>query len=271
MMKNPLLLIVLLTSTFSSLFLFNSCRIEKRLYRNGFHIEWRQQSKNLETAESSHTYTPEDTQADSKVRNYETDTDVKSSNNSDELWLTASVEKDEEVFQDSPSVAFFSTSANPSVNGAAQSPDVLSSDEDSNLDCDEIIKHDGDVIAAIVDEVGVSTISYRMCNNPEGAKHVISKSDVFMIKYADGTTEKISIANNSGTSTGGSGKSQLVALILVLFIGLLGIHRFYLGYPGAGIIQLLTAGACGIWTLIDLILIITGDLKPKNGEYGKRL
>jgi hypothetical protein len=30
-------------------------------------------------------------------------------------------------------------------------------------------------------------------------------------------------------------------------------------------------GGCGIWTLVDLILIITGDLKPKNGEYSKKL
>ncbi len=65
------------------------------------------------------------------------------------------------------------------------------------------------------------------------------------------------------------GKSQLVALILCALVGTLGIHRFYLGYTGIGIIQLLTLGVCGIWTLIDLIMIITGDLKPKNGEYAK--
>jgi TM2 domain-containing membrane protein YozV len=65
-------------------------------------------------------------------------------------------------------------------------------------------------------------------------------------------------------------KSQLVALLLCFFFGVLGIHRFYLGYIGIGLIQLFTAGGCGIWALIDLILIITGDLKPKNGEYGSK-
>lgn len=70
---------------------------------------------------------------------------------------------------------------------------------------------------------------------------------------------------------GGSGKSQLVALLLCLLVGGLGIHRFYLGYTTAGIIQLLTAGGCGIWALIDLIRIITGDLKPKNGSYDQTL
>lgn len=61
-------------------------------------------------------------------------------------------------------------------------------------------------------------------------------------------------------------KNQLLALGLVWFLGIWGVHRFYLGYTGIAIIQLLTAGMCGIWTLIDLIRIITGDLKPKDGS-----
>ncbi|MDZ7936627.1 MAG: TM2 domain-containing protein [Emticicia sp.] len=67
------------------------------------------------------------------------------------------------------------------------------------------------------------------------------------------------------------GKSQLVALILVIFVGVLGIHRFYLGYTSYGIIQLLTAGGCGIWALIDLINIATGKLGPKDGSYTDKL
>lgn len=66
-------------------------------------------------------------------------------------------------------------------------------------------------------------------------------------------------------------KSQIVALLLVIFVGALGIHRFYLGYTWQGIVQLLTLGGLGIWTLIDLIRIITGSLKPKNGEYNPSL
>ncbi len=67
------------------------------------------------------------------------------------------------------------------------------------------------------------------------------------------------------------GKSQVIALILCILVGTIGIHRFYLGYTWQGIVQLLTLGVCGIWSLIDLIRIITGDLKPKNGEYGSTL
>ena len=67
------------------------------------------------------------------------------------------------------------------------------------------------------------------------------------------------------------GKSQVMALILVLLVGGLGIHRFYLGYTWQGIVQLLTLGGCGIWSLIDLIRIITGSLQPKDGSYGSTL
>jgi hypothetical protein len=66
-------------------------------------------------------------------------------------------------------------------------------------------------------------------------------------------------------------KSQVIALILVLLVGGIGIHRFYLGYTWQGVVQLLTAGGCGVWALIDLIRIITGDLQPKDGSYSKTL
>ncbi|MBP6128612.1 TM2 domain-containing protein [Flavobacterium sp.] len=73
----------------------------------------------------------------------------------------------------------------------------------------------------------------------------------------------------SSPATAAGGKSQIVAAILAFAIGGLGIHRFYLGYTWQGIVQILTAGGCGIWALIDLIRICTGDLQPKNGSYAK--
>jgi TM2 domain-containing membrane protein YozV len=66
-------------------------------------------------------------------------------------------------------------------------------------------------------------------------------------------------------------KSQLIALLLCAFVGGIGIHRFYLGYTWQGIVQLLTLGGLGIWTLIDFVRIIMGTLKPKNGEYNPSL
>ena len=70
---------------------------------------------------------------------------------------------------------------------------------------------------------------------------------------------------------GGNGmKSKVVALILSSCLGELGIDRFYLGYIGTGILKLITCGGFGIWWLIDLIMIATGKLKPKDGsEYAE--
>ena len=49
--------------------------------------------------------------------------------------------------------------------------------------------------------------------------------------------------------------------IVCLFFGTLGIHRFMMGDTTSGILMLLTFGGCGIWALIDLIRIATGDLR----------
>lgn len=63
-----------------------------------------------------------------------------------------------------------------------------------------------------------------------------------------------------------SPKSRLVALLLCFFLGALGIHRFYVGKIGTGILMLITLGLFGIWTFIDLIIIIVGAFKDKEGR-----
>jgi hypothetical protein len=69
--------------------------------------------------------------------------------------------------------------------------------------------------------------------------------------------------HNARPVTGG--KNQIVALILCIFLGLLGAHRFYLGYTGLGVLYIFTAGLFGIGWLIDLILlIIPRGLTPKG-------
>ncbi|MDG1045450.1 MAG: TM2 domain-containing protein [Bacteroidia bacterium] len=73
-------------------------------------------------------------------------------------------------------------------------------------------------------------------------------------KRLNKTSDDFPISNN-----------QVIAIALCFFF--LFIHRIYLGYYGIAILQLLTLGGFGIWWLIDLIRLFTGDLKPKNGDY----
>lgn len=81
------------------------------------------------------------------------------------------------------------------------------------------------------------------------------------------TTETID--NGEMPAALNSGKSQIAATLLCFFVGIIGVHRFYLGYAWQGVVQILTLGGFGIWTLIDFIRIITGDLQPKNGSYSQ--
>jgi TM2 domain-containing membrane protein YozV len=61
-------------------------------------------------------------------------------------------------------------------------------------------------------------------------------------------------------------KSWVVTLLLCLFFGGLGVHRFYVGKIGTGILQLLTLGGLGLWTLIDFIVILVGKFGDKRGQ-----
>ena len=62
-----------------------------------------------------------------------------------------------------------------------------------------------------------------------------------------------------------SEKSRLAALLLCLFLGTFGVHRFYVGKVGTGLLMLFTIGGLGIWTLIDFIVIAVGSFKDNSG------
>lgn len=66
--------------------------------------------------------------------------------------------------------------------------------------------------------------------------------------------------------TGASSKNGVTTLLLCFFLGVLGIHRFYVGKVGSGIVQLLTAGIFGVWTLVDFVLIVTGKFTDGEGK-----
>jgi hypothetical protein len=63
-----------------------------------------------------------------------------------------------------------------------------------------------------------------------------------------------------------SPKSRLVAFLLCFLFGYLGVHRFYAGKIGTGVLELLTIGGLGIWWFVDIILIILGEFSDKEGR-----
>lgn len=63
-----------------------------------------------------------------------------------------------------------------------------------------------------------------------------------------------------------SKKDYIATVLLCFFLGTLGIHRFYVGKIGTGILMLLTMGGVGIWYIIDLVTIIVGKFKDKKGK-----
>ena len=61
-------------------------------------------------------------------------------------------------------------------------------------------------------------------------------------------------------------KSWMVALLLSIFAGGFGVDRFYLGYMGLGVAKLLTCGGCGVWQIIDVIMIAMDKIPDANGQ-----
>jgi len=62
------------------------------------------------------------------------------------------------------------------------------------------------------------------------------------------------------------GKNWTVALILSILLGGIGVHRFYVGKIGTGVLMLLTGGGCGIWYIIDIIMIAMGKFTDAQGN-----
>jgi TM2 domain-containing membrane protein YozV len=74
--------------------------------------------------------------------------------------------------------------------------------------------------------------------------------------------------NPTATPTGEpiSPKSRAAAAILAWFLGIFGVHRFYVGKVGTGVLMIFTLGGLGIWTLIDFIMIVVGSFRDKENR-----
>ena len=63
-----------------------------------------------------------------------------------------------------------------------------------------------------------------------------------------------------------SAKGFVPAILLCFFLGALGLHRFYVGKIGTGILMILTLGGLGIWVIFDFVMIVVGKFTDKEGR-----
>jgi TM2 domain-containing membrane protein YozV len=129
------------------------------------------------------------------------------------------------------------------VNRTANADQVV---EESIVNNDAVVTTDAETENILSHEV----VSTTHAVSQESAASAVKDQQVKAVKAKESKK-----AAKSKAPAGG--KSQLVALLLCIFVGVIGIHRFYLGYIGIGVLMLLTGGCCGILALIDLIRIIT--------------
>lgn len=64
-------------------------------------------------------------------------------------------------------------------------------------------------------------------------------------------------------------RTWITTLLLCIFFGMFGVHRFYNRKIGTGLLMLFTCGGCGIWYIVDLIMIICGSFTDKEGNLIK--
>jgi len=102
----------------------------------------------------------------------------------------------------------------------------------------------------------------------KGIDEMYCSSCAAVIKKEAEICPKCGVRQKAAPNTSGNieGTDWLTTLLLCIFLGLAGIHRFYSGSTGIGVVQLLTLGGCGLWTLFDFITILTGSYKDGTGS-----
>jgi TM2 domain-containing membrane protein YozV len=244
------------------LFLFlitvsQGCSVQKRQFRKGYTINFSSHKKELEKPEKKEDFklNPTALASNSRLTDQQIKVDLQSVIPQEE-YLASVTEKGEKKEL---------TQKEISKKGRLHS---LSLNK-----CDTIKLLTGEVIVATVKSESSKEILYQLCGKETGSKFFLRLSEIESIHYYDGRFRQVNepkiskVEPGMQQNRGGEDRSQILALVLAILVGSIGAHRFYLGHYAIGVLYVLTGGLCLIGVIVDIILILTGDLQPKNGAY----
>src|SRR5688572_3313483 len=119
----------------------------------------------------------------------------------------------------------------------------------------------GTVDAFVVQRMGAEEGPFTIAQLQQQARTGTLKPTT-LVKRGDGSGTWFPASEIPGAF---SDKDWLTATLLSVFVGWLGVDRFYIGQTPLGILKLITLGGCGVWYLIDIILFAVGNIKDAKG------
>jgi hypothetical protein len=180
-----------------------SCSVQKRKYQKGFYVSNHKQQKHVQKNVSGKQ--KKETENDNLISK----TNTLQTYNSLDIDLSASLN-------------------NKTISLAKVHLPLLTNENDSL--CDILVLKNGDEVKAKVLEISPIEIKYKKCTMPEGPLYVVKKSDVFMIKYANGTKEVIKSeaaeSNNTPTNNYNGPLKMHSYAILAFVFSLLGFITY---------------------------------------------